>query len=80
MEPLDSDLQYVVYPSNPKSRFNWLYILPGLGAAWMLYLMCAAIFEWPVYGIVDTIMGLFIVLFIVMAFLFLWALAPKENR
>ena len=80
MEPLDSDLQYVVYPSNPRSRFNWLYILPALGTVWLLYLTGAAIFEWPVYGIVDTVMGLFIVLFLVMAALFLWALAPKENR
>lgn len=80
MEPLDSDLQYVVYPSNPKSRFNWLYVVPALGAAWLLYLMGAAIFEWPVSGVVDTVMGLFIVLFIVTALLMLWAMAPKENR
>jgi hypothetical protein len=80
MEPFNSDLEYVVYPSNPKSRFNWLYILPALGTAWLLYLMGAAAFEWPVSGVVNTVMGLFIVLFIVMAALLLWAVAPKENR
>jgi len=80
MEPLNSDLEYVVYPSNPKSRFNWLYILPALGAIWLLYLMGAAAFQWSVSGVVDTVMGLFIVLFVVMGMLFLWALAPKENH
>lgn len=80
MQPFDSDLEYVVYPSNPKSRFNWLFILPGLGAAWLLYLIGAAIFQWSVSGIVSTVMGLFIVLFLVMAALLLWAMAPKENR
>ena len=80
MEPLDSDLEYVIYPSNPKSRFNWLYLLPALGAVWLLYLIGAATFQWPVSGVVDTVMGLFIVLFIVMAALLLWAMAPKENR
>jgi hypothetical protein len=80
MQPFDSDLEYVTYQSNPKSRFNWLYILPGLGALWLLYLIGAAAFQWPVSGVVSTVMGLFIVLFIVMAALFLWAMAPKENR
>lgn len=80
MEPLDSDLEYVVYQSNPKSRFNWLLIVPILGALWLLYLAGAATFEWPLSGIVDTVMGLFIVLLIVTAGLLLWAMAPKENR
>ena len=80
MEPLDSDLEYVIYQSDPKSRFSWLYILPALGAAWLLYLMGAAAFQWPISGVVGTVMGLFIVLFIGMAALLLWAMAPKENR
>ena len=80
MEPLDSDLEYVIQPSNPKARLNWLYILPALGTLWLLYLMGAAAFQWPVSGVVGTVMGLFIVLFIVMAALLLWAMAPKENR
>lgn len=80
MEPLDSDLEYVVYQSNPKSRFNWLYVLPALGAVWLLYLMGAAAFQWPVTGVVNSVMGLFIVLFLVMAALLLWAVAPRENR
>lgn len=80
MQPFDSDLEYVVYRSDPKSRLNSLYILPGLGAVWLLYLIGAAILQWPVSGVVNTVMGLFIVLFIVMAALLLWAMAPKENR
>jgi hypothetical protein len=80
MEPLDSDLEYVVHQSNPKSRFNWLYLLPALGALWMLYLIGAATFQWSASGLVDTVMGLFIVFLIVTAALLLWAMAPKENR
>jgi uncharacterized membrane protein YjdF len=80
MEPLDSDLEYVVYQSSPKSRFNWLYIVPALGALWLLYLIGAAAFQWPISGLVNTVMGLFIVLLIVTAALLLWAMAPKENH
>jgi hypothetical protein len=80
MEPLDSDLEYVVYHSDPKSRFNWLYLLPALAAAWLLYLMGAAAFQYSVSSVVSTVMGLFIVLLIVLAALLLWAMAPKENR
>jgi len=80
MEPLDSDYEYVVYRSDPKTRFNWLYIIPTLGVLWLLYLFAAATFQFSVSSVVDTVMGLMLVIFFVIAGLLFWALAPKENR
>ena len=80
MEPLDSQYEPVVYRSNPKARFNWLYIVPGLGLLWLLYLASAAIFQFPVAPVVDSVMGLMLVGFFVAAGLLFWAMAPKENR
>ncbi len=80
MEPLDTDYDYVVRRSNPRSRFNWLYILPALGMLWLFYLLAAAIFQWPVSGVVSPVMSLMLVVFFVMVGLLFWALAPKENR
>jgi hypothetical protein len=80
MEPLDSDYEYVVYRSDPKSRFNWLYIIPALGVLWLAYLCVAAILQFSVANVVDTVMGLMLVVLFTLAGLLFWALAPKENR
>jgi hypothetical protein len=80
MEPLDSDYEYVVYRSDPKARFNWLYIIPTLGVFWLLYLFAAAAFQFSVSSVVDTVMGLMLVVLFVVAGILFWALAPKENR
>ncbi len=81
MEPLDTDLEYVDRrETNPAARFNWLYIIPGLGLLWLLYLIGAAIFQWPVGSIVDPIMGFMLVLFFVAIGLLFWALAPRAHR
>jgi hypothetical protein len=80
MEPLDSNYEYVVYRSDPKARFNWLYILPTLGVLWLVYLFAAAAFQFSVASVVDTVMGLMLVVLFVLAGLLFWALAPKENR
>jgi hypothetical protein len=80
MEPLDSDYEYVVYQSNPKARFNWLYIIPTLGVLWLLYLFAAAAFQFSVSSVVDTVMGLMLVVFFASVGLLFWALAPKGNR
>jgi hypothetical protein len=80
MEPLDTDYEYAKRESNPRARFNWLYIFPALGAIWLLYLLSAAVFQFPVTGVVDTVMGLMIVLFFVLVGLLFWAMAPKVNR
>ncbi|GCE12332.1 hypothetical protein [Tengunoibacter tsumagoiensis] len=79
MEPLDSN--YVVQRhENPRARFNWLYIIPVLASLWLLYLVAAAIFQFPITGIIDPVMSLMIVGFFVMVGLLFWALAPRSNR
>ncbi len=83
MEPLDTDLEYPVRrETNPQARFNWLYLVPALGLLWLLYLIGAAIFQWPVTGVVDPVMGFMLVLFFVGVGVLLWALAPRamQNR
>ena len=83
MEPLDTDYDYVPQQRrlpNPRTRFNWLFIIPALGLLWLLYLIAAAIFQFPVTGAVNPVLGFMIVIFFVIAGLLLWALAPKANR
>jgi len=83
MEPLDTDLDYVARESHvekPGNRFNWLYALPTLGLLWLLYLIGAAIFQWPVTDVVDPVMSIMLVFFLVMVGLLFWALAPKASR
>lgn len=83
MKPLGNDLEYAADQSHDvasRARFNWLYIIPGLGTLWLLFLASAALFQWPVSGVVDPVMSIMLVLFFVMAGLLFWALAPKANR
>ncbi len=85
MKPLSSDFEYVeqgLQPQekNPRTRFNWLYLIPTLGVLWLLYLLGAAIFQWPVSGIVSPVMSFMILFFFVIVGLLFWAYAPKENR
>ena len=83
MEPIDTDFDYVAQQSRKtdlRARFNWLYILPILGVLWVVYLILAVIFEWPLTGQVDTIMLLIVLLFLVIVGLLFWAMAPKSNR
>jgi hypothetical protein len=83
MEPIDTDFDYVAQQSHKtdlRARFNWLYILPILGVLWVVYLILAVIFEWPLAGQVDTIMVLIVLLFLVIVGLLFWAMAPKSNR
>ncbi|HLZ55964.1 MAG TPA: hypothetical protein VKR06_03360 [Ktedonosporobacter sp.] len=83
MEPLDTDLDYVVrepHELNPQKRFNWLYSIPILGAIWLVFLAAAAIFQWPIAALVDPVMSFMILLLFIMAGLLFWAMAPKANR
>ena len=83
MEPIDTDFDYVAQQSRKtdlRARFNWLYILPILGVLWVVYLILAVIFEWPLAGQVDTIMVLIVLLSLVIVGLLFWAMAPKSNR
>ncbi len=86
MEPLDSDMDYVVRERKPSrfatrnARFNWLLIVPGLGLLWILYLTGAALFQWDTSDVVGPVMVLMILGFLLMAGLLFWALAPKANQ
>jgi hypothetical protein len=83
MEPIDTDFDYVAQQSRKtdlRARFNWLYILPILGVLWVVYLILAVLFEWPLSGQVDTIMVLIVLLSLVIVGLLFWAMAPKSNR
>ncbi len=80
MEPLDSDYEVVARVSNPKARFNWLYLFPALGVCWLALLVSAAIFQFPLTGVVDPVMGLMLVLFFVLAGLLFWTHAPGAKK
>ncbi len=83
MEPLSSDLEYATgeaQEANPRARFNWLYIIPVLGALWLLFLVGAAIFQWPVGGVVDPVMSFMLLFFFIIVGLLFWALAPRAKR
>jgi tellurite resistance protein TehA-like permease len=83
MEPIDSDLEYVVrqrHEGNPRARFNWMYLLPTLGVIWLLFLFASAAFQWPIMGVVAPVMTIMILLFFVAVGLLFWTHAPKENR
>jgi hypothetical protein len=80
MEPLDSDYEVAARVSDPRTRFNWLYIFPGLGVCWLLLLISAAIFQFPLTGFVDPVMGFMLVLFFLLAGLFFWTHAPRSNK
>jgi uncharacterized membrane protein YGL010W len=80
MEPLDTEQEYAVYHSNPKNRFNWLYLIPSLGVLWLLFLLGAATFQWSISSVVNPVMSLMLLVFFVTVALLFWAMAPKENR
>ncbi len=84
MEPLDTDFDYVVRePRRPRTiarntRFNILMFMPALGALWLLYLIGAAVFQWPVTNVVNPVMTLMLRIFVAMVAVLFWAFAPKE--
>jgi hypothetical protein len=82
MEPLDTDLEYVSSgprPARPGSRFNVMLIIPILGFLLVLTLIGAAVFQWNLSQLIDSLIGLFIVLFFVIIALLFWANAPKSG-
>ena len=82
MEPLDTDLEYVQRgqrPSQPGSRFNVMLIIPILGLLLVLVFIGAAVFQWDLSGLIDSLIGLFMILFFVIVGLLFWAGAPKTH-
>lgn len=82
MEPLDTDLDYVQRgqrPAQPGSRFNVMLIIPILGLLLVLVFIGAAVFQWDLSGIIDSLIGLLMIMFFVIVGLLFWAGAPKSH-
>lgn len=83
MEPLDTDLEYVMNeprPSTPGSRMNALLIFPVLGTLLMLVLIGSAIFQWNLSDLIDSLVGLLLVLSFAFIIMLFWALAPRSHQ
>ncbi len=83
MEPLDTDMDYVVrepQSMRPETRMNVLFILPIIGGIIMLTFISAALFQFDLSGVVDTLMGLMIVFFIIFIALLFWGMAPNARK
>jgi len=82
MEPLDTDMDYMVRTpgtANPASRFNVILVMPVIGILLLLIFATAAIFQINLSDIIDSLMGLLILLFFVLIALLFWAMAPRTR-
>jgi fumarate reductase subunit D len=82
MEPLDTDLEYVrnqQRPARPGSRYNIMLILPILGLLLVLTLIGAAVFQWDLSQLIDSFVGLLIIIFFVIIAMLFWAGAQKSR-
>lgn len=85
MEPLDTDFDYVVRETRERrpvardTRFNLLLIFPALGALWLLYLFGAAVFQWPISGVINGVMTLMILLFVITVGMIFWAFSARAK-
>ncbi len=82
MEPLDTDLEYVQRgqrPVRPGSRFNVMFIIPILGLLLVLVFIGAAVFQWNLSGLIDSLIGLLMIMFFVVIAMLFWAGAPKSK-
>jgi hypothetical protein len=62
MEPLDTDLEYArsgPRPARPGSRYNAMLIIPILGFLLVLTFIGAAVFQWDLSQLIDSLIGLF---------------------
>lgn len=83
MEPLDTDMDYMVREPQPmprETRMNALFILPIIGGVIMLVFISAALFQFDLSGVVDTLMGLMIVFFFIFIALLFWGMAPRARH
>jgi uncharacterized RDD family membrane protein YckC len=83
MEPLDTDVVYTdrePRQSKPGSRLNVMLILPIIGFLIVLLFIAAAVFQFDLSGMVDSLVGLLLLLFIVTIILLFWGLAPRSNN
>ena len=83
MEPLATDLEYVINeprPSTPGSRMNALLFFPLLGALLIVVFIFAAIFQWNLSDLIDSLVGLLLLLFFAFIAMLFWALAPHTRQ
>ena len=83
MEPLDTDLEYVrsgPRPARPGSRYNVMLFVPILGFLLVLIFIGAAVFQWDLSQLIDSLIGLFLVMFVVIIALLFWAGAPGSHE
>ena len=83
MEPLDTDTEYATYQprqATPGSRVNLLFIFLAIGVIIVLIFIAAAIFQFDLSGIVDTLVGLMLLLFAALIAALFWALSPKASN
>ena len=84
MEPLDTDFEYVVREQRQRrslsrnARYNVLLLLPALGGVWLLYLLGAAVFQWPVSGVVNPVMTIMLLVFLAIVLGLFWASSAKK--
>jgi len=82
MEPLDKDRAYTTNEAQPApvgSRFNMLLILPILGFIVVLLFIGAAVFQWNLSDLVDSLVGVMLFLFAAAIALLFWAMSPRTN-
>ena len=83
MEPLDTDLQAMVReprPATPGSRLNALFIFPAVGILLMLVFVTAAIIQFDISQLIDSLMILVTLFFFALVAMLFWALAPRGNN
>lgn len=83
MEPLDTDLEYAARgprSATPGSRMNMLLIFPILGFLLILVFISSAIFQWDISDLIDSLVGLLLLLFFTFIGMLFWALSPSANR
>ena len=83
MEPLDTDLEYVrsgPRPARPGSRYSAMLFIPILGFLLLLVFIGAAVFQWDLSQLVDSLIGLFLVMLVVIIALLFWAGAPGSHE
>jgi hypothetical protein len=83
MEPLDTELEYVrsgPSPARPGSRYNVMLFIPILGFLLVLIFIGAAVFQWDLSQLIDSLIGLFLVMFVVIIALLFWAGAPGSHE
>jgi len=83
MEPLDTDLEYSARgprPATPGSRVTFMFIFPLLGFLLILIFIGAAIFQWDLSDLIDSLVGLLLLLFAAFVGMIFWALAPRAEQ